>query len=78
MFEELLRTDPSSHVFGLRLNFWVALVCFLVSASFFVYWQFLRDPERAAAPRIAGDRPGKAAPTRKPGPKMAVPKGRVR
>ena len=23
MFEELLRTDPSSHVFGLRLNFWV-------------------------------------------------------
>jgi prolipoprotein diacylglyceryl transferase len=76
MFEELLRTDPSSHVFGLRLNFWVALVCFLVAASFFVYWQFLRDPERP--PRYRRYRPGKAAPSRKPGPKMAVPKGRVR
>ena len=76
MFEELLRTDPSSHVFGLRLNFWVSLVCFLVSASFFVYWQFLRDPERP--PRYRRYRPGKPAPSRKPGPKMAVPKGRVR
>ena len=76
MFEELLRTDPSSHVFGLRLNFWVALVCFLVSSSFFVYWQFLRDPEKPE--RYRRFRPGKAAPTRKPGPKMAVPKGRVR
>ena len=76
MFEELLRTDPSSHIFGLRLNFWVALVCFLVSSSFFVYWQFLRDPEKPE--RYRRFRPGKAAPTRKPGPKMAVPKGRVR
>ena len=76
MFEELLRTDPSSHVFGLRLNFWVSLVCFLVSSSFFVYWQFLRDPEKPE--RYRRFRPGKAAPTRKPGPKMAVPKGRVR
>jgi prolipoprotein diacylglyceryl transferase len=76
MFEELLRTDPSSHIFGLRLNFWVALVCFFVSSSFFVYWQFLRDPEKPE--RYRRFRPGKAAPTRKPGPKMAVPKGRVR
>jgi prolipoprotein diacylglyceryl transferase len=70
MVEETLRIDPSSHFGGMRLNFWVALACFLGSAGFFVWWQFLRDPTAA---------PPKAKPRPLPqGPRMSVPKGRVR
>src|SRR4051795_1183473 len=68
-FEELLRVDPA-HEFGpLRLNAWVSVVVFILSTAFFVWWQFLRrepgerSEERPRAPR---------------GPKMAIPKGRVR
>jgi len=68
-FEELLRVDPT-HEFGpLRLNAWVSIVVFVLSTAFFIWWQFLRrEPgerreERPRAPR---------------GPKMAIPKGRVR
>jgi prolipoprotein diacylglyceryl transferase len=68
-FEELLRVDPA-HEFGpLRLNAWVSIVVFVLSTAFFVWWQFLRREsgegreERPRAPR---------------GPKMAIPKGRVR
>jgi len=71
MVEETLRIDPSSHIAGMRLNFWVALACFLGSAGFFVWWQFLRDP-KAAAPKAAKRR---EVPK---GPRMSVPKGRVR
>ncbi len=71
MPEETLRIDPSSHFGGMRLNFWVALACFLGSAGFFVWWQFLRDP-KAAAPKAAKRR---EVPK---GPRMSVPKGRVR
>jgi prolipoprotein diacylglyceryl transferase len=81
MFEETLRTDPSSHIFGMRLNFWVSLVVFVISAGFFVWWQFLRDPDappRPPRPRRRLRKPGRPEPTRKPGPRMAVPKGRVR
>ncbi len=70
MVEETLRIDPSSHFGGMRLNFWVALACFLGSAGFFVWWQFLRDPTAV---------PPKAKPRPLPqGPRMSVPKGRVR
>jgi prolipoprotein diacylglyceryl transferase len=67
-FEELLRIDPSHHLAGLRLNAWVSIVCFVVAAAFFIWWQFFRrDPGAAVRePRV---------PT---GPAMAVPKGRVR
>jgi prolipoprotein diacylglyceryl transferase len=68
-FEETLRVDPSHHVGGQRLNFWVSLVCFVASTAFFVWWQFVRRPEEGGRPR---PRP---IPT---GPSMAVPKGRVR
>src|SRR3954453_21754859 len=84
--EELLRSDPSNHFLGQRINFWVSLVVFVVSASFFVWWQFRRDPAPEAprppkAPR-APRRPSFLRRRReahaKPPPRMAVPKGRVR
>jgi prolipoprotein diacylglyceryl transferase len=73
-FEELLRVDPSKHLLGQRLNFWVSIVVFVCACAFFVWWQFIR--------REGGDRPT-ARRARKPrpipkGPAMAVPRGRVR
>ena len=69
-FEETLRIDPSGHFLGQRINFWVSLVCFVGSVAFFVWWQFIRDP--TAAPPKPKPRPIPQ------GPKMAVPRGRVR
>jgi prolipoprotein diacylglyceryl transferase len=69
-FEETLRIDPSSHFLGERLNFWVSLVVFVCSASFFVWWQFLRKA-KAQTPKV------KSRPIPQ-GPRMAVPKSRVR
>ena len=40
--EELLRSDPSNHIGGMRVNFWVSLVVFVASSWFFVWWQFRR------------------------------------
>jgi prolipoprotein diacylglyceryl transferase len=77
-FEELLRTDPSNHIAGMRVNFWVSIVVFAVSAGFFVWWQFLRDREAPRAPRAPCLRRRKPGPTKRQGPRMAVPKGRVR
>jgi prolipoprotein diacylglyceryl transferase len=68
-YEELLRVDPSNHFLGERINFWVSLVCFVVSVAFFVWWQFFRDP--------SPPKPVKRRPIPQ-GPKMAVPKSRVR
>jgi prolipoprotein diacylglyceryl transferase len=67
-FEELLRVDPSHHVLGQRLNFWVSIGVFLVATGFFVWWQFVRG-------RPPGRRRRRADPRR---PAMAIPKGRVR
>jgi prolipoprotein diacylglyceryl transferase len=70
-YEETLRIDPSHHFLGQRLNFWVSLVCFIASVLFFIWWQFRRKP--------SASQPGKARPRAIPtGPKMAVPRGRVR
>ncbi len=66
-FEELLRVDPSHHLFGQRLNFWVSLLLFLGSTAYFVWLQ------RPGLPR----RPRRAKPEPKR-PAMAIPKGRVR
>jgi prolipoprotein diacylglyceryl transferase len=73
-FEELLRIDPSHHLFGLRINAWVSIVCFVVASSFFVWWQLLG---RGGDP---GERPPRPShPRHLPeGPRMAIPKGRVR
>ena len=70
-YEETLRVDPSHHFLGQRINFWVSLVCFVVSVAFFVWWQFIRTP-REARPEVK-----KARPIPK-GPTMSVPRGRVR
>jgi len=69
-FEEVLRIDPSNYFLHMRVNFWVSLGIWVLSVAFFVWWQFLRErPEKPHAVR--------ARPVAK-GPRMAVPKGRVR
>jgi prolipoprotein diacylglyceryl transferase len=72
-FEELLRVDPAHHFGGLRLNAWVSIACFAGASAAFVWVQR----------RAAGDDTVRPAKRRQPpppprGPKMAVPKGRVR
>jgi prolipoprotein diacylglyceryl transferase len=47
IFEELLRTDPSHHVLGLRLNFFVASVLCLIGLAWFAATQ-RRHASRAA------------------------------
>jgi prolipoprotein diacylglyceryl transferase len=72
-FEETLRIDPSNHFLGMRINFWVSLVCFIASVSFFIYWQFVRsDVDEPRKPKERRPRPVEKGPT------MAVPRGRVR
>jgi len=68
-FEEVLRIDPSNYFLHMRVNFWVSLGVWILSLGFFVWWQFIREPSAKAVPK---PRP---VPT---GPRMAVPKGRVR
>ena len=70
-FEELLRTDPSRHIGGERLNFWVSIVVCVAATAFFVWWQFFRGGGTLPSVR----RKHREAPH---GPAMAVPKGRVR
>jgi phosphatidylglycerol---prolipoprotein diacylglyceryl transferase len=65
-FEELIRVDPAHEIGPLRLNAWVSIVVFVLSAGFFVWWQIIR-PRRQ---RHANEPP--------PPPTMAIPKGRVR
>jgi prolipoprotein diacylglyceryl transferase len=47
--EELLRVDPSKHVLGMRLNFWVACVVCLAGAAWFARTQ--RGGRRATPTR---------------------------
>jgi prolipoprotein diacylglyceryl transferase len=69
MYEETLRIDSSHEIAGQRLNFWVALVLFVLSTAFFLWWQIIRPwRERRRATREPVGR----------GPAMAIPKKRVR
>jgi len=93
-FMELLRIDPSHHFLGLRLNAWVSIVVFVCAWGFFVWWQLIREPltPEAAGPGAtavsepsakAKGRSKKAKKEKEPkvkvkGPRMSVPKGRVR
>ena len=52
------------------LLYLVSIVCFVASVAFFIWWQFIRTPKP--------DKP-KARPRPVPkGPRMTVPRGRVR
>jgi prolipoprotein diacylglyceryl transferase len=73
-YEEVLRIDPSNHFAGMRVNFWVSLGVWIVSVLFFIWWQFLREPSQPKAPKAKEAKP---RPTPE-GPRMSVPKGRVR
>ena len=55
IFEESLRVDPAHHIFGLRLNFYVAVLLCLAGAVWFV-----RSQGRAAGDEPSGGR-GRAA-----------------
>jgi prolipoprotein diacylglyceryl transferase len=70
-FEEILRIDPSSHLFGMRINFWVSLLVWIAAVAFFIWWQFIRGSSDSSA---STPKPRKI----ETGPRMAVPKGRVR
>jgi prolipoprotein diacylglyceryl transferase len=70
VFEELLRVDPSHRFLGERLNFWVAIVVFVLSTAFFVWWQFFRSEDEQPSAKRRRQVPR--------GPTMAVPRGRVR
>jgi prolipoprotein diacylglyceryl transferase len=76
-FEELLRIDPSHHIFGLRLNAWVSAIVFAGATAFFIRWQVQGrgwDP-----PQPMTRKPKKVTLAEIPqGPKMTIPKGRVR
>ena len=55
IFEETLRIDPAHHIFGQRLNFWVALILCIVGLVWFVAIQ------RGGRSRQPGVKPGSAA-----------------
>jgi prolipoprotein diacylglyceryltransferase len=70
-FEELLRVDPAHEFAGLRLNAWVSIVCFVVAAV--AFWRVQWHGEDGL-PRVRGRR----KPVTPTGPKMVIPRGRVR
>jgi prolipoprotein diacylglyceryl transferase len=69
-FEELIRIDPAHEFAGLRLNAWVSIVLFVCSTAFFVCWQFFQGRGLSLRRRTTEHAPK--------GPRMAIPKGRVR
>jgi prolipoprotein diacylglyceryl transferase len=91
-FVELLRIDPAHHFAGLRLNAWISVAVFICAWGFFVWWQLIRGgavpaPEGPSTPEPPEpqkkSRPKKPKKEKKPsvkvkGPRMTVPKGRVR
>jgi len=73
-FEEVLRIDPSNYFLHMRVNFWVSLGVWILALGFFIWWQFFHNPS---------EKPDKPEEKKQPrttpaGPRMAVPKGRVR
>ena len=72
-FLEHLRVDPSIVLWGMRVNAWVALVLFIASSLFFIWWQLYRGQGGLPIEFPFGRRRERA---RKPPPKMAIPKRR--
>ena len=56
-WEEQLRTDPSNQVFGMRLNFWIALGFFIVGAIGLA-WTQRRDRHASFDPQLEPVRSG--------------------
>jgi prolipoprotein diacylglyceryl transferase len=77
-FEELLRVDPAHVFLGLRLNAWVSRVVFVCSTAVFVWWQLPGRAERGTRERPPRPRRRSKPPPVPKGPKMVVPKSRVR
>ncbi len=75
---ELLRVDPANHILGYRVNTWVSgLVC-IAGVVWFVLSQRRREGDERV-PRAPRKPRRKSTPPPAPsGPKMSVPKGRVR
>jgi prolipoprotein diacylglyceryl transferase len=79
--ETFIRADPANEILGVRVNTWVSAIAFVAG----LVWFFLSQRRRPGKPgtadkssrgrRLRLRRRHDAAPT---GPKMAVPKGRVR
>jgi prolipoprotein diacylglyceryl transferase len=74
-FEEQLRIDPSTIVWGMRLNAWVSLVLFIASSLFFIWWQ-IYDRQLPGFTLRRPRRPRRRKAERRPS--MAVPRARVR
>jgi prolipoprotein diacylglyceryl transferase len=68
-FEELIRIDPSKELFGMRINFYVSAGLFVAAVLTFIWAQRRRGE---------AERPRRAERTQPSGPKMALPKGRIR
>jgi prolipoprotein diacylglyceryl transferase len=66
-FEETLRVDPSHELLGQRLNFWVSSVLFVLAIGAFIWSQ-----------RRSGEARRPHGPPVPEGPRMVVPKSRVR
>jgi prolipoprotein diacylglyceryl transferase len=60
IFEESLRVDPSHHILGERLNFWVACLLTLAGAVWFVFTQ-RGGPQESPAAGKAGQQPATSA-----------------
>jgi hypothetical protein len=65
---EYLRVDPANHILGLRLNDWVAMLCFLGALVYFLTHRGpreqpaeLRGDTGAAPGRASDDAPGGTA-----------------
>src|SRR6266404_3770665 len=66
IFEESLRIDSSVHIFGLRLNMYIASVLAVIGAVWFYRTQ--HRPERALTAVGPAAAPASAAPSPDPGP----------
>jgi prolipoprotein diacylglyceryl transferase len=54
---ELMRTDPATHVFGVRINVWVSIILFLAAVYYFVWAKRLGEREDLAALTATDEEP---------------------
>jgi prolipoprotein diacylglyceryl transferase len=73
--ETLIRVDPANHILGLRVNTWVAALVCVAGLIWFWLSQRTREPGTPGKSRKLPFRREHEEPA---GPKMAVPKSRVR